>query len=210
MSNYNAEMVAYWNRIIREKRDFYRKHVTDPALFSRLAALPKALKILDAGCGEGYVTRWLPRQGNDVTAIDVSTQMLFSAAKYGIAKERYLATDITNLCFKNASFDCVVSNFVLMEIEHLEKAFFEISRVIKPGGKFIFQILHPLYSFSLVQKIKTSDVPKDYFNSEKISKKYSVDGLESPFSVSWYHKTFRKIYTALRRKSLPNWRPHRT
>jgi ubiquinone/menaquinone biosynthesis C-methylase UbiE len=193
MNYYNtSEIVEYWKKIIREKRDPFRTYITDPALFNSLGVFSKPSYILDAGCGEGYVTRWLTQRNHTVIAIDASPQMVLAAQEMRVGTDTYIACDLTKLCFNNAVFDGVVSNFVLMEIEHLKDAISEISRVMKLNGRLIFQILHPCYSFSLLQKSEFSNSSIDYFTTQKITKNFCVDGLESPSSVTYFHRPLRE------------------
>jgi len=195
-ANYDAfEMVEYWQRIIREKKDPYRTYVTDPALFNLFKTIPVPSHILDAGCGEGYVSRWLAKQGHQVVGIDASSKMILSAEQASIGSEKYLVLDLTELSFKSNSFDAVVSNLVLMEIENLKKAVSEICRIINRGGKFIFQIIHPFYSFSTAKKLDPNF--ENYFHTTKITKKFLVDGLESPFAVTWFHRSLEEYVAIL-------------
>ena len=49
---------SYWVQIIREHRDKYRNELTDPAML-RAIGDARGLDVLDAGCGEGYLSRIL-------------------------------------------------------------------------------------------------------------------------------------------------------
>ena len=44
-----------------------------------------------------------------------------------------------------ASFDLVVCNMALMDIKDYAAAIREAARVLKPGGEFVFSILHPCF-----------------------------------------------------------------
>lgn len=109
----------------------------------------KNQKVLDAGCGEGYLSRMLAAREAVVTAVDYSPRML------EIAKERtpdelhihYRHGNCEDLHFLDEqSFDIIISNMVIQDLANDEKAFQEMHRLLKDGGCFIFSILHPCSS----------------------------------------------------------------
>src|ERR1700734_3091793 len=69
---------SFWVQIIREHRDKYRNELTDPAML-RAIGDPEGLDVLDAGCGEGYLSRILASQGATVTGIDFSANLIEAA-----------------------------------------------------------------------------------------------------------------------------------
>jgi len=65
---------------------------------------------------------------------------------------------VENLKYKDEFFDAIVGSFVLCSVESLDQAFFELTRVLKKGGKLIF-IEHIQSSNALIivfQKLLTS------------------------------------------------------
>jgi 2-polyprenyl-3-methyl-5-hydroxy-6-metoxy-1,4-benzoquinol methylase len=127
--------------------DYYRKVLLNPALFQLLGEV-RGLKILDAGCGEGYLSRILAEKGASVTAFDFSERML------KIAKERtpshldiqYLRYDYERIGSKfKSQFDIVIANMVMQSIPDYDKAIFETYKVLKKKGKFIFSLNHPCF-----------------------------------------------------------------
>lgn len=188
------DMAKYWKTIIRDKRDAFRIYVSDPALFKRLDTLDNNLTILDAGCGEGYISRKLASQGHDVSGIDISGPLI-EYAKELVTTETYQVCDVMNLPFENETFDAVVSNFLLMELEQPELAIQELSRVLKKNGRFIFQILNPRMNTSNSGKMNGSI--DDYFTTKKYEEKFVVDGLESPRESLRYHNPLERYKTAL-------------
>lgn len=97
-------------------------------------------KILDIGCGTGNFSIKLAKRGCKVVGIDISQAMLEEARK----KTKKNNLDINfqkgnalNLDFADNSFDSVFSMTAIEFIEDLEKAFKEMKRVVKPGGKIM-------------------------------------------------------------------------
>ena len=69
----------YWVKVIRERRDRYRTELTDKAVLDAVGAC-EGLRVLDAGCGEGYLARTLADRGADVTGVDVSQGLIDAAS----------------------------------------------------------------------------------------------------------------------------------
>ena len=114
------EMAQYWVDAIRNNKDLIRKYVTNPALFDRLARLEGNLKVLDSGCGEGYVSRELARRGHKVVGIDMSQYIIEAAKEATVGNDQYIRADVLQMPFRDESFNCVVSNFLLVELEWKE------------------------------------------------------------------------------------------
>lgn len=99
----------------------------------------KKLKLLDVGCGAGLLTNDLALSGIQVTGIDLSESSLEMAEKYDTSKTvKYIKANAYQLPFEDKSFDVVTSMDFLEHVEEPLKVVNEISRVLKPGGLFIF------------------------------------------------------------------------
>lgn len=131
-----------------ENGDPHKEVLLNPVLFSLMGNVHDK-QVLDAGCGEGYLSRILCNKGAMVTAVDYSPRML------EIASERtpqelfinYQRGNCENLHFlDDESFDLIVSNMVIHDLENFEKAFQEMYRLLVDGGQFIFSILHPCFA----------------------------------------------------------------
>src|SRR5215207_6283377 len=60
----------------RPEADLFRKYVLHPMLFHLIGDI-KGKNVLDAGCGEGYLSRIMANMGaGKVTGIDISEKML--------------------------------------------------------------------------------------------------------------------------------------
>ena len=126
--------------------DFARQHLLNPALFSLLNDV-RNKKILDAGCGQGYLSRLLAKRGAKVTGLEPAKNFI----QYAINREekeklsiRYIIEDLSQFEPKE-EFDTVVSNMVLMDIPDYQSAISNCIRALKQGGSFIFSISHPCF-----------------------------------------------------------------
>ncbi len=94
--------------------------------------------ILDIGCGDGHFAAAAFCEGVDA-GVDVTWSIISEAAQYG--PYRHLAVaDGTCLPYADASFRTVVSNCVIEHIPDIEALVSEVSRVLLPGGRFVFSV----------------------------------------------------------------------
>ncbi len=96
--------------------------------------------ILDAACSAGLYTRTLLHQDSSLTvhATDFSLAFLKKAKQYGERDQVspvLVQADVSDLPYKNESFDAVVCGGSLNEFLDVPKVMSECSRVLKPGGK---------------------------------------------------------------------------
>lgn len=118
---------------IPEENYWFQRHVL---AYEHAAQLVAGMRVLDAGCGEGYGTEVLAKTASSVVGVDLELSVVERAARrYRGAK--FEAADLESLHFEPASFDAVVT---LQVIEHMRSpADFvaETARVLKPGGLLI-------------------------------------------------------------------------
>lgn len=133
-----------------------------------------ATDILDLGCGEGRLTRWLAQSKRDqgdrftVHGADFSPEMIAHArALNGDLPATYGVGDAMALPFPDNSFDLIVSCTAPNNFPDLNAALDEIRRVLRPGGAFCATIINsqetarfarylyysPYYLAKLVQRI---------------------------------------------------------
>ncbi|MHB1348215.1 MAG: methyltransferase domain-containing protein [Candidatus Humimicrobiaceae bacterium] len=100
--------------------------------------------ILDLGCGRGNDTIEAAIKagpGGKATGLDITAAMIekAKAAAYniGISNVDFLEGDIEILPFDNGVFDAVMSNCVINHAKNKNKAFVEIFRVLREGGRFV-------------------------------------------------------------------------
>lgn len=88
--------------------------------------------VLDVGCGEGSLARYLASRGHQVIGVDPDASVLPTDTE----GTHFLLGDATNLPFGDDSFDAVVSVMMLHQTR-LELALTEMRRVLKPGGLLV-------------------------------------------------------------------------
>jgi SAM-dependent methyltransferase len=115
-----------------------------PAALERFEARPKS--ILDLACGEGTFAVMMSQAGYQVTGADRSNEMLRLARERATQENvevEFLHLDMRNLPFE-AEFDLVTCWFdslnYLIEYEELVQTFQGVSRALKDGGLFAFDM----------------------------------------------------------------------
>lgn len=111
-------------------------------VFDRLLDLPATAKILELGCGAGYLWKENASRipsGWDITLSDLSSGMLDSAWRNLVVTGRsykFKEIDAQDIPFADETFDAVIANHMLYHVPDKQKALGEIRRVLKTSGRF--------------------------------------------------------------------------
>ncbi|MDF3867206.1 class I SAM-dependent methyltransferase [Pseudomonas denitrificans (nom. rej.)] len=135
----NAEA---WTRAVREQRIESRRLVTDAAILGAIADGP-ARRVLDIGCGEGWLCRALDERGSECVGVDASAPLIDSAQVAGGA--RFEVMDYSALIESGSSlgqFDVLVCNFTLLD-EYIAPLLGALRERLNPGGRLLIQTVHP-------------------------------------------------------------------
>lgn len=102
--------------------------------------------MLDAGCGNGELTRSIAEYGVEIVAMDFSRsverarQRLFDKGYPVSHRVHYLQGNVLELPLRRRSFDLVHSSGVLHHTPSTERAFLSVAQATKPGGKLYVQL----------------------------------------------------------------------
>lgn len=143
-----------WDKRYTDLGDRNRQYIIDPAILDILGRVEDK-RILDAGCGNGYLCRLLSTKGAKSTGVDVSKRFIEIAEQREKQKPLNIQYHVGSLCelsmFADETFDAIVSNIVLSDLQNLNQAFQELNRVLIKGGKLVFSIMHPCFSSTAIK-----------------------------------------------------------
>jgi len=184
-----------------------RRFIIDPALWYFLGDV-SGLFVLDAGCGNGYLTRALATRGAYAVGVDYSKAFIEYCKKIeaetnlGCKFYRLSITDMND--FESKSFDVIVSNIVMVDILEYKTAFKEIARVLKDDGRFIWSNVHPVFgrSAGAIDVRLPKDSPRNESRYLKMIDRYFDSGGEL---IAWmskptwqFNRTFEEYSKALK------------
>ncbi|NNG34521.1 class I SAM-dependent methyltransferase [Nakamurella aerolata] len=118
---------------------------------AQLLGAPESLvgqRILEVGCGSAPCSRWLAAHGALPVAFDVSAGMLrhaVTAARSTGVWVPLVQADVVQLPFATGAFDTAFSAFGgIPFVADSAGAMREVFRVLKPGGRWVFSVTHPM------------------------------------------------------------------
>jgi 2-polyprenyl-3-methyl-5-hydroxy-6-metoxy-1,4-benzoquinol methylase len=133
--------------------DFSKRHLVNPVLLRMLGDVT-GCRVLDAGCGNGYLSRMLARLGAHVTGVEPASALFEFAVRAEEAEPlgiRYLQADLCDLAGPiqpadlGGPFDAVVASMVLPAIPEWTRAMGACVQQLRPAGRFIFTVNHPCF-----------------------------------------------------------------
>ena len=183
MSSTNSfnQAEAYDKTSIQQRREGHK-------LLQHLAP-EKGCKVLDLGCGTGYFSKVLAElvgPEGKVVAIDPDVERLkLAREKYPASNLEYHEGRAQNI--PGTDYDIVFANYILHWCEDKDLVFQQVSKSLKPGGKFAFSVCLELdkdffgptehYSAEFMQAVSTElffPMSMDEYLSIALSHNYKI------------------------------------
>lgn len=201
-----------YDEAVGDSGDFCHRTYLNPVILPLLGKI-KGKKILDLGCGQGYLARMLAKKGAVITGIDVSERLLGIAKKHEKKETlgiNYYLADADNLeDIETASINVVLVNMVFHSVDDIEDTIAECARVLLPRGRLVFSLPHPLkevgerkqdsQGYHLVLRKYRSDVEVSHSlygdKGYKAWYRSIARYLEMLFSNGFVVANFKEIYT---------------
>ncbi|MFW9909177.1 MAG: class I SAM-dependent methyltransferase [Candidatus Thorarchaeota archaeon] len=198
--------------LISNKGTPHHQRILNPCI-EKLLGDVQGKSMLDAGCGEGYLSRFYAQKGAIVTGVDFSENLIEIAREK--SKDTSVSFQVGNICdlegFSESVFDVVLCNLVLLNVSCLSESMNEFNRILKHGGTLVFSIVHPAFNFygpgSWEMGEKDPDTSRrkglffkvDDYMDEKEYERYwqKRDGERFPQPITFYHRTISTYVNAL-------------
>ena len=174
-----------WQIQVGDDGDANRRLNSDPVLWALLGDVA-GCRVLDAGCGTGYLSRQLAARGAVVTGVDVSTRMIALARAASPALDLRVDSCTTLATIADGAVDAIVANYVVMDVPDLAGTIAAFSRALRPGGIAVLVFSHPCFPQARAVVTATDRVayhwPFNYFDARTC--------VEPP----WKHFTSHFVY----------------
>ena len=156
-------IVHYWEKrsgdFLTHKREELHSAMAERWMKEIRAQLPAGdrLRILDVGCGAGFFSVLLAKEGYQVTGVDLTPDMIENA-KILAAEENadceFIVMDAENVDFPDGTFDVVISRNLTWTLPHVRRAYRDWVRVLKKGGVLLnFDANYGLSDFTDVSSL---------------------------------------------------------
>ncbi|HEX4090807.1 MAG TPA: methyltransferase domain-containing protein [Trebonia sp.] len=151
-----------------------------PAMLA-LAGDVAGRRILDAGCGSGPLSAALRDRGAIVTGFDSSAGMLeLARRRLGGDADLRVADLASPLPYPAGAFDDVIASLVLHYLEDWTAPLAELRRVLRPGGRLLASVNHPIAGHALVRP------GAEYFSTYLWSEEMTTAGGQSYVLANWH------------------------
>ncbi len=146
----------WWDDRVGDGNEF-QTVLLEPAT-ERLLNVRAGDRILDAACGAGRVARRMAALGARVCAFDYSSAFIARARERtpSEAAIEYHLLDAGSvdalLALGSNRFDKAVCTMALMDMPEIRPLFAALSRLLVPGGVFVFSVTHPCFHSAAIQR----------------------------------------------------------
>jgi ubiquinone/menaquinone biosynthesis C-methylase UbiE len=205
----NAEFFA---SLIGNRGTPHHRKILNPCVDSLLGEL-SGKRLLDAGCGEGYLSRYFAERGARVTGVDFSERLIRNAEKLtSDVSVDYRVGDICELsALHEQSFDAVLCNLVILNVPCAQDAISEFYRVLDRGGILVMSIVHPAFDFYGPGEWEMGERNEDtgrreglcfkmdnYFEEQTYERYWrSREGERFPEPITFFHRTISSYFDFL-------------
>jgi 2-polyprenyl-3-methyl-5-hydroxy-6-metoxy-1,4-benzoquinol methylase len=154
---------AFWDERMGEGNDFVEVLTWPPT--ERMLNLKPGERVLDIACGNGLTSRRMAAMGAEVVGVDFSREMIARARRRtaentgGLTFEVVDATnEVALLALGEGQFDAALCAMALFDMAEIDPLMRSLPRLLRPGGRFVFSVLHPCFNNShVVQMAEMED-----------------------------------------------------
>jgi 2-polyprenyl-3-methyl-5-hydroxy-6-metoxy-1,4-benzoquinol methylase len=206
-----GDIVSEWNRNaearheqISSEVDISYHKILIPTIMMLIGDIA-GKRVIDVGCGSGYLTAKLASKGSYVLGVDPSEEMIRIARReYGsLPRLEFVNKSIEEFSsqYSDICFDVAVSNMSLITIPDLDEALMAISSVLPPRGIFAFNITHPCF-YNQHRKYQPAETFQYHIShAQKGSFIISNDHEGLPSPTTHFHRPLQEYFRSLKAAS---------
>ena len=196
MSDHWDDHADWWQREFTDGAD---PEYTEQILPLIVGSIGGSGTVLDVGTGEGQVARELVAAGCCVIGFDPITAQLETAAKRR-GGPVYVQADADGMPFAPGCFDAAVACLVFEHIDGIDEALSEVARVLRPGGRFLFLLNHPLLQTPNSGWIDDQilDPPEQYWRiGPYLTETSDIEEVQKNVYIRFVHRPLSRYINAL-------------
>ena len=210
------DTIAYeYANLISNQGTPHHREILNPCVEELLGDV-KGKKLLDAGCGEGYLSRYYSKKGAIVTGVDISSRLIEIGKEISEQEKVDVHLQSGNICnlenIRNSEFDIVLCNLVLLNVSCFDQALMEFNRILHNEGILVFSIVHPAFNYfgpgEWVMGEKNPETKRReglYFKVDRYFQEVEYqhywktrEGERFSRPIVFFHRTLSTYYDALR------------
>ncbi len=149
--------------------------------------------VLELGCGAAQCSRWLADRKVRAVGVDIATAQLRQAE----GEVPLVAASATALPLRDQCVDAVFSSYGAVQfVADLVALFAEVARVLRPGGRWVFSVTHPIrWAFPDEPGPGGLTATGSYFDRDPYVERAHPGG---PVTYAEFHRTLGEYVAALR------------
>ncbi|QQG49652.1 MAG: class I SAM-dependent methyltransferase [Candidatus Berkelbacteria bacterium] len=152
------EMLKQYDTMGKDYVNYQRKFFSNKEDWTRtkLRAELKRVKgpVLDIGCSAGDDVKWC--EGNGIEAFGIEpSETMYELAKENVGHpENIKIGGYENIPFSDNFFGLIMGRFSMHYLNKFSKAHREMARTLKPGGKLLLAVSHPIFDTFTISRTR--------------------------------------------------------
>jgi SAM-dependent methyltransferase len=192
----------WWQREFTDGADpEYREQIL-PLAAEYLAGFDR---VLEVGTGEGQVARVVSSLGAElVVGVDPTANQIEEAARRA-GGPAYVRGGAAAIAVRSGALDAVVACLVFEHIDDVDQALGEVARVLRPGGRFVFFLNHPLLQTPNSGWIDDHvlDPPEQYWRiGPYLREDSSIEEVQKGVFLRFVHRPLSRYVNAMAERGL--------
>lgn len=137
-------VAGWYDELLNEGGGSYQKQVILPNLL-RIVESKQGMHVLDIACGQGFFARAFAERGAEVTACDISPELIDLAKRESTKQISYHVAPADDLKVEKEHFDAAAIVLALQNIENYSGAISQAAEALKKGGRLAIVMNHPAF-----------------------------------------------------------------